>query len=141
MASSNGENQPQVDLEESLKILIAGLQQKVKDQELLIQNLQWIVEQQGWKMKEQSEAQELEQKVCYCPYLMLTEEERAHRIIDLLWPDIAQVIKINEDLPTTMEDCFGRALCINQRMVLIKEKESKEDKAKGKQVNQGKKRR
>ena len=73
------------------------------------------------------------------PYLMLTEEERTPRMINLLRLDITQVIKINEDLPVTMEDFFGRALCINRRMDLIKENESQEDKAKGKEVKQGKK--
>ena len=48
------------------------------------------------------------------------------------------MIKIYEDLPNTMEDCFGRALHINQCLALIKEEESKDDNAKGKQTNQDK---
>ena len=65
---------------------------------------------------------------------MLTEEERTRRMIDLLRPDITQVIKFNEDLLVTVEDCFRRALRVNWRLALIQEKEAKEGKAKDEQA-------
>ncbi len=58
---------------------------------------------------------------------MLTEEERTHLMIELLQPIIAQVIKFNEDFPVTMEDYFGKALRVNQRLALIQEREVTED--------------
>ena len=70
---------------------------------------------------------------------MLTEEERTCWMMDLLSPNITQVIKFNDDLLVIIEDCFKRVIQIDQHLALIREKESKEDEASDKQSSQGKK--
>ena len=139
MVPNKDEVQPRTNVGGNLEVQIVEMQQKAKDQEIMIQDLRWMIEHQGQQMNKQSEVQRLDQLACYYLYLMLTKEERVHRMIDLLWLYITYVIRINVDLPTTMKDFFGRALRINWRLALIKERESKEDKAKGKKTNQGKK--
>ena len=97
--------------------------------------MQW----QGQREKEQNKAQEHDRLACYCLYLMLTEEERTCWMMDLLSPNITQVIKFNDDLLVIIEDCFKRVIQIDQHLALIREKESKEDEASDKQSSQGKK--
>ena len=133
MVSSGNEIQSQTNMGESLKDQADRLLQKVKEQDLVIWNLQQVMEQQGKRMKEQ----EHERLACYYPYLMLIKEGRTCRMIEILRLEIAQVIKFNEDLLVTMEDCLRRALRIDRSLALIKEREAMEDKASDEQTSQG----
>ena len=56
---------------------------------------------------------------------MLTEEERTHEMMGMLRPDIARAITDNEELPTTMADCFRRELRVKHRLAQIQEKKAK----------------
>ena len=73
------------------------------------------------------------QSLKYCkwwyPYILLIEEERAHELLEMLQPDITRAIKDSDELPTTMVDCFGRALRAKHRLAQIQEEKAKKIKA------------
>ena len=71
-------------------------------------------------------AQSLEYRKHWYPYILLTEEERAREMLEMLRPDIACVVKNSDKLTTTMADCFGRAFRAKYRLAQIQEEKAKE---------------
>ena len=50
-------------------------------------------------------------------------------MLGMLRPDIARAIRESNELPTTMVDCFGRALRAKHRLAQIREEKAKKIKA------------
>ena len=77
------------------------------------------------KRKERETAQVYEYRKHWYPYIVLTEEERAREMLGMLRPDIARAIRESEELPTTIVDCFGRALRAKYRLTQIRAEKAK----------------
>ena len=110
MAQSERSIPPLVNEKKEQMMEIRVLQEKVEEQTMMIKVLQEAVQQQERERKERETAQVYEYRKRWCPYIALTEEERAHEMQGMLRPDIARAIRESNELPTTIVDCFGRAL-------------------------------
>ena len=78
MAQSEESNPPQVNEKKDQMMKIRALQEKVKEQTMMIKVLQEAVQQQERERNERETAQVYEYRKRWCPYIALTEEERAH---------------------------------------------------------------
>ena len=72
-------------------------------------------------------AEDYEYRKCWYLYIVLIEEERVHEMLGMLRPDIAHVIRESDELPTTMVDCFGRALLAKYRLTQIQAEKAKKE--------------
>ncbi len=68
------------------------------------------MQQQKQEKEEREMAQRLEYLMRCYPYAMLTEEERAQEMLEMIRLDIARAIRNNGEIPTAMANCFGRVL-------------------------------
>ena len=91
----------------------------------MIQKLRITLQQQEQKREEREMAQSLKYWKQLYPYTLLTEEERAHEMLEMLRLDIARVIRESDELPTTMVDCFGSALCAKHCLAQIQAEKAK----------------
>ncbi|GMN48353.1 hypothetical protein TIFTF001_017529 [Ficus carica] len=56
-----------------------------------------------------------------CPHLVLTEDERVRRMLDMFHPEIAVVIDSGERPPTIVAECVERALRVKYRLAQAKQ--------------------
>ena len=119
MAQSEGSNPPLVYEKKDQMMEIRALQEKVEEQMMMIKVLQEAVQQPERERKERVTAQVYEYRKRWYPYIVLTEEERAREMLGMLRPNIARAIRESDELPTTMVDCFGRALRAKYRLTQI----------------------
>ena len=97
----------------------------MESQTALIQELRLALQRLEREKEQRKMAQNLEYRKRWYPYAMLTEEERAHEMLGMLRPDLARAITDNEELPTTMANCFGRALRAKHCLAQIQEEKAK----------------
>ena len=125
MAQNEGDNPALVNGETERKTLVRALQENVESQTALIQELRLALQRLEREKEQRETTHNLEYQRCWYPYALLTEEERTQEMLGMLRPDIARAITENEELPTTMADCFGRALRVKHRLAQIQEKKAK----------------
>ena len=128
MAQSEGSNPPLVYEKKDQMMEIRALQEKVEEQMMMIQELRITLQQQEREREEREMAQSLEYRKWWYPYIVLTEKERAHEMLEMSRPDIARAIRESDELPTTMVDCFGRALRTKYRLTQIQVEMAKQKK-------------
>ena len=119
MAQNVGDNPSLVNGETEWKTLARALQENVESQTALIQELRLALQRLEHEKEQRETAQNLEYWKHWYPYAMLTEEERAQEMLGMLRPDIACAITDNEELPTTMADCFRIALRAKHHLAQI----------------------
>ena len=125
MALSEGSNPPLVNEKKAQMMEIRALQEKVEEKAMMIKVLQEAVQQPERERKERVTAQVYEYRKRWYPYIVLTEEERAREMLGMLRPDIARAIRESDELPTTIVDCFGRALRAKYRLTQIQAEKAK----------------
>ena len=76
-----------------------------------------VNEQTIWIQKEKEKAQRIEYiKYCYL-YTILTEKERARRMLEMLLSDIAYIVKKRGEVMTTVADCLIKALLAKYHLI------------------------
>ena len=110
MAQNQGDNPSQRTGMMDQTIPLEALQNVVQEQITWIQDLRLTVQRQRQELKDQEkEHRSKHQKCCY-PYAMHSEGRRAQEMLKMLRPDIARMVKRSGELPTSVDDCFRKAL-------------------------------
>ena len=105
--------------------LAKTLWEKMESQMTLTQEFPLALQQLEWEKEEREMSQSLKYHKSWYPYTLLTEEERAREILEILRPHITRAIKDSDELPTTMANCFRRALHVKHFLTQIQEEQAK----------------
>ncbi|KAL5556109.1 hypothetical protein UlMin_038345, partial [Ulmus minor] len=78
-----------------------------------------------------------EQLARLCPYIILTEEQRTQRMLDMFRPNIALAIESGGIPPTTVAECIERAFRAEHRLDQIREERGRMFEARSRSGGQG----
>ena len=110
MTQNQGDNPSQRTGMMDQTIHLEALQNVVQEQITWIQDLRLTIQQQRQEQKGQEEEHRSKHQKCCYPHAMHSERKRAQEMLKMLRPDIARTVRRSGELPTSVDDCFRKAL-------------------------------
>ena len=110
MTQNQGDNPSQRTGMMDQTIPLEALQNVVQEQIKWIQDLRSTIQRKRQEQKDQEEEHRSKHQKCCYPYAMHSERRRAQEMRKMLRPDISRTIKRSGELPTSVDDCFRKAL-------------------------------